>query len=75
MRPVDQRRLFTARQVRQLLIATDSKCERCGADLAMQPFEIHHIRRHADGGRTELYNGMVLCLPCHKEITSGAFHV
>jgi predicted restriction endonuclease len=64
----DSRRLFTARQVRQLLIAADYKCQRCGTELT-QAFETHHIRRHTDGGRTQLYNGMVLCLTCHKEIT------
>jgi 5-methylcytosine-specific restriction endonuclease McrA len=66
---VDSRRLFTVRQVRQLLIAADGKCQRCGVDLTDQPFEAHHIRRHADGGQTQLYNGMVLCIPCHKGLT------
>jgi hypothetical protein len=65
----DRRRLFTARQVRQLVIAADYKCERCGAELSDRNFQTHHVRRHADGGRTELYNGMVVCIPCHKELT------
>ena len=58
----DKRRRFTDRQVRQLLIANDSKCQQCGADLSRQPFEAHHIRRHADGGQTQLHNGMILCI-------------
>jgi predicted restriction endonuclease len=69
MRRRDGRRLFTARQVRQLLIAADYKCQRCGAELSSQKFETHHIRRHADGGPTQLYNGMVVCIPCHKELS------
>jgi predicted restriction endonuclease len=69
MRRVDSRRYFTARQARQLLIAADYKCQRCGSDLSQKPFHAHHIRRHADGGQTQLYNGMVLCIPCHKEIS------
>ena len=63
----DPRRLFTAWQTRQLLIAANEKCERCGADLSHQPFETHHIRRHADGGQTQLHNGMVLCPSCHRK--------
>jgi predicted restriction endonuclease len=69
MRRMDPRRFFTARQARQLLIAADCKCQRCGSDLSQQQFHAHHIRRHADGGPTQLYNGMVLCVPCHKEIS------
>lgn len=65
----DNRRYFTVRQVRQLLIAADYKCQRCGADLKSGSFETHHVRRHADGGQTEVYNGMVLCISCHKEVT------
>jgi len=68
MRRADSRRYFTARQVRQLLIAASCKCQRCGSDLSQQPFHAHHVRKHADGGQTQLYNGMVLCIPCHKEI-------
>jgi len=65
----DGRRLFTTRQIRQLLLAANFKCQRCGAVLESDAFETHHIRRHADGGQTQLYNGMVVCIPCHREIT------
>lgn len=70
----DTRRSFTARQVRQLLIAANYKCQCCGAELLADSFEAHHVRRHADGGRTELYNGMIVCIPCHKEITKMSFN-
>jgi hypothetical protein len=46
----------------------DIQRKRCGTDLSLQPFHAHHIRRHADGGQTQLYNGMVLCVPCHEEV-------
>lgn len=65
----DPRRLFTDWQVRQLLIACNMRCERCGADLTDILFEAHHIRQHALGGQTQLYNGMILCVPCHREVT------
>lgn len=45
----DSRRFFTARQVRQLLIASDCQCEICGRDLTGQPFHAHHVRSHAEG--------------------------
>lgn len=69
MRRADPRRRFTARQARQLLIAADFKCQRCGCNLDQQPYHAHHIRPHSQGGPTELYNGAVLCAPCHREIT------
>ena len=69
MPPAQMRRCFTARQARQLLIAADFKCQRCGCDLSQRQFEAHHVRRFADGGVTELHNGMALCVPCHKEIS------
>lgn len=69
MKPADPRRCFTPRQARQLLIAADCKCQRCGCDLSEQPFHAHHVRSHASGGPTELYNGAVVCIPCHKEMS------
>lgn len=71
MSPRDDRRCFTPRQARQLLIAANCKCQRCGIDLTGQPFEAHHIRPYAAGGPTQLYNGMALCLRCHRQIKEG----
>lgn len=65
----DPRRRFTDFQVRQLLIACNGKCERCGSPISGQSFHAHHKKRHADGGRTELYNGQLLCVRCHKEVS------
>jgi predicted restriction endonuclease len=69
MRRTDRRRFFTARQARQLFIAADGKCQQCGCDLVGQPFHAHHIRPHSQGGPIELYNGQILCPPCHGETT------
>jgi 5-methylcytosine-specific restriction endonuclease McrA len=65
----DPRRLFTSYQSRQLVLAADYRCERCRCSLEATPFHIHHVKRHADGGRTELYNAQVLCTACHKEVS------
>lgn len=68
----DPRRLFTDAQKLQLLIAANYQCQ--GTDCSErdlrngQAYEFHHEHRHADGGLTSLYNGRVLCVPCHKKL-------
>ena len=41
----------------------------CGIALP-KSWEAHHIKRFADGGVTEINNGMALCRPCHLSIHS-----
>lgn len=60
-------RVFSAKQKRHMYIASDGKCEGCGRDLP-DGWEAHHISRYADGGVTEIQNGMALCRACHLDI-------
>ena len=60
-------RLFTSSQKRHLYIAADGRCEICEEPLS-EGWEAHHKTRYADGGVTELTNGMALCRACHKSL-------
>lgn len=62
----DPRRVFSWRQRLSLLRRSRFRCSRCGASVMDATLEAHHVRHHADGGETELHNGMVLCHTCHE---------
>jgi 5-methylcytosine-specific restriction endonuclease McrA len=63
----DSRRRFTARQARQIAIASGGKCGRCGKELP-DGFHVHHVKAHSQGGQTQLGNAMALCPKCHVEV-------
>ena len=75
---IDQRRLFSDTQKRELLEASGYKCQgdNCQSrDLSNgQPYEFHHHKRHADGGLTSVFNGRVLCVPCHRSVVVDTCH-
>lgn len=57
-------RLFTSAQRKHLYLSANGRCEKCG-DVLNAGWHAHHKRRHADGGVTEITNGMALCERCH----------
>ena len=63
-------RLFTKEQRRHLYLLSDGRCQKCGGVLGCS-WEAHHVTRWADGGSTEIINGMALCELCHKKIHGG----
>lgn len=58
------RRLFDGRQKGYLYLKAEGRCERCGHPLG-EVWHAHHRSRYADGGVTEVINGMALCERCH----------
>jgi len=66
----DERRFFTHKQKRDLLVTAGGQCCRCGAELT-PGWHAHHVEPHADGGPTERDNGMALCPDCHAASHSG----
>lgn len=59
-------RLYTAAQ-RLALLARDGGCAYCHAPPSF--CDVHHIKWWArDGGRTDMDNGVVLCVSCHHRI-------
>jgi superfamily II DNA or RNA helicase len=63
---MDNRRLFTSVQRRELFVSACGKCQECGVDLP-DDWEAHHKEMHARGGLTELDNGEALCSECHRK--------
>jgi 5-methylcytosine-specific restriction protein A len=59
------RRLFTRAQ-RLALAERDGGCAKCGAPVAR--CDVHHIRWWLHGGRSDLDNGVLLCVGCHHRL-------
>lgn len=63
---MDDRRLFTSAQRRELFVSAGGKCSSCAVDLP-DDWEAHHKDAHSDGGSTEQDNGEALCPRCHRD--------
>lgn len=61
----DKRRYFTPRQKREGAERQDGACRDCGTPL-QKPWDGHHERPWAQGGRTSDGNFTGLCQPCHR---------
>ncbi|HVT54672.1 MAG TPA: HNH endonuclease signature motif containing protein, partial [Xanthobacteraceae bacterium] len=49
------------------------KCFECSSDVPWNEAEIHHVKRHSDGGRTSMDNGALVHRHCHpKSATAEA---
>jgi RHS repeat-associated protein len=62
----DPKRVWTPAENTRQLQAQGGKCAQCQQPIAKG--DGHHIKRHADGGRTESPNHAVVCKNCHKEL-------
>ncbi|MCY3801892.1 MAG: DUF262 domain-containing protein [Chloroflexi bacterium] len=71
--PKDPQRAFNPLE-REYIYWRDRNCRRrgCGAEVAWDEAEIHHIRPHSQGGRTELENGALLHKHCHEPMLDPA---
>ena len=63
-------RAFTDKQKQQMYIRQDKKCCDCGEEMDISKLQGEHIIPWSQGGKTELDNGCMVCLPCHKERTN-----
>jgi len=50
-----------------MYVVNGGRCELCGGDLG-EDWEAHHEKQFANGGVTELTNGMALCRACHRQL-------
>ena len=70
--PKDQRdpkRSATKAERQQLLDGQKGICPWCGKPTTVDKTAAHHVKRHADGGRTKKSNLKAVCQqPCHVEI-------
>jgi RHS repeat-associated protein len=64
----DPKRLFDRDSVSKGLDKQGGKCLGCDKELGLSEARGHHIKRHADGGKTTPDNRAVLCPSCHIEL-------
>jgi len=74
---VKRPRAFSQKQKRWILEDQDYEClgneiweYECGKQLNICTGEFHHQWPYAVGGVTEEWNGIALCKPCHRDITT-----
>lgn len=64
-----KRKSFSARDVASVFIKYQARCAACAIKVQMDNYDIDHIVRLDAGGKHELENWQLLCVPCHKEKT------
>jgi hypothetical protein len=67
-------RCFTPLQ-RKAITARDGGCIIPGCTCPPQWTEIHHVKSWADGGRTDIDNGVLLCWYHHHTITTAGWNI
>lgn len=67
----DPKRLFTAAEREAKRAEQGDQCANgCGTEINQENSAGHHIKRHADGGRSVPENHAEVCDDCHKELHS-----
>jgi hypothetical protein len=69
------RRLFTPAQRRALALRGGDRCAFPGCDRPGSWCDAHHLRHWADGGPTDLSNGVLLCGHHHQVVHRGEWAV
>ena len=57
--------------IKRATVNNEVFCEECGS-LTKGRFEIDHVKEDFYGGEPVLENAKILCIPCHREKTSGS---
>ncbi len=67
-------RYFTKAQKRAVA-ARDRGCANPGCSMPVHRTEVHHIKGFSEGGKTDVSNGLLLCIRCHTAFHAGHFEV
>lgn len=67
-------RYFTKAQKRAIA-ARDRGCANPGCSMPVHRTEVHHIKAFSEGGKTNVSNGLLLCIRCHTAYHAGHFDV
>ncbi|WP_328857402.1 HNH endonuclease [Williamsia herbipolensis] len=67
-----EQRTFTGR-ARKIVLTRDRCCVKCGAPAAW--CDVHHITHYADGGKTVVDNGCLLCRRCHVAVHTAGWDI
>jgi 5-methylcytosine-specific restriction endonuclease McrA len=63
----DAQRYFTPDQGAVMLYRQRYRCRDCTRSLRDREYQLHHVQPWAEGGPTETWNGVALCVECHKD--------
>ena len=68
----DKKRLFTREQKMKMYFKQDGLCTICNKNIDYddERVDMHHIKKYARGGKTNLNNAMLVHKICHKKIES-----
>ncbi|WP_052688980.1 HNH endonuclease signature motif containing protein [Williamsia herbipolensis] len=67
-----EKRLFTG-AARTVILTRDQCCIKCGAPTSWT--DVHHITHYADGGKTVVDNGCLLCRRCHVAVHTAGWDI
>ena len=67
-------RYFTKAQKRAIA-ARDRGCANPGCSMPVHRTEVHHIKPFSENGKTDVANGLLLCIRCHTAYHAGHFEV
>ena len=67
-------RFFTKAQKRAIA-ARDRGCANPGCSMPVHRTEVHHIKPFSENGKTDVSNGLLLCIRCHTAYHAGHFEV
>lgn len=75
--PLDlgQRRRFFSRAQKRAISARDRGCANPGCSMPPHRSEVHHIVPFSQGGKTDIGNGLLLCIRCHTAFHAGHFTI
>ena len=67
-------RYFTKAQKRAIAVR-DRGCANPGCSMPVHRTEVHHIKPFSENGKTDVSNGLLLCIRCHTAYHAGHFEV
>lgn len=77
----DSQRGFTDEQKQAIYFRCNKKCQgqsdclTLGKELSWSECQVDHITEHADGGRSTVVNGQILCHDCHQRKSGSSSSV
>ncbi len=69
-----RRRFFTKGQKRAIA-ARDRGCANPGCSMPVHRCEAHHLKGFSEGGKTNVSDGLLLCIRCHTAFHAGHFGI
>ncbi|GAA1889003.1 hypothetical protein GCM10009715_38550 [Paeniglutamicibacter psychrophenolicus] len=72
---VGRRKRFFTKGQKRAIAARDRGCANPGCSMPVHRTEVHHIKPYSEGGKTQVSNGILLCIRCHTAFHAGHFGI